>query len=207
LGIASGDERADALRHLAHCDACREDLRSLTEAADLLLLATPEVEPSAGFDERVVAGLAPTASTRWTRRSVVLVAGAAIFVALACGVVVGWAVGRPDADERRYADAIEAMDGDSLRVASFDVDTPATRAVAYDGDPSWLLVTVDGGLPDGDYLVVCEYEGGWSVTPGTVSVHDGRGGWATTVHRTLGDLTSVRLQDGDGTAVADATFD
>lgn len=208
LGIASGDERAAAMRHLAHCDECREDLRSLTDAADLLLLAAPEVEPSAGFDDRVVAGLAPAARpTRWSRRAVLLASAAAVLVALACGSVVGWVIGRPDAEQRRYAEALQSMDGESLRVASFGVEAPATRAVAYDGDPSWLLVTVDGGLPDGDYLVVCEYRGGWSITPGTVSVHDGRGGWATTVHRTVDDLTAVRLQGGDGTAVANAAFD
>ena len=36
---------------------------------------------------------------------------------------------------------------------------------------------------------MCEYEGGWSVNPGTVAVTDGRGTWAATVPRTLSDLT------------------
>jgi hypothetical protein len=199
LGIASGDERATALRHLARCADCREDLRTLTDTADQLLFATPEVEPSAGFDERVVAGFpqAPTRRAR-TRRAVLLVCAAAIVVALACGAVGGWLVGRPSGEAREFAA--------DTREASFDVADPGTRVVAYDGSPSWLLVMVDGGLDDGTYSIVCDYEGGWSLSPGTVTVHDGRGTWSATVPRTLADLTGVRLQSPAGDPIAEAAF-
>jgi hypothetical protein len=205
LGIASGDERAAALRHLASCPSCRHDLRALTDAGEQLLLAVPEVEPSAGFDERVVESL-EDGRHRWSRRTMWLAAAAAVALALAVGAVTGWLVGKPDSQDVQYAHALEAMDGRSLRVASLGLDEQASRVVAYDGDPSWLLVMVAGGLDDGEYSIVCEYEGGWSITPGTVTVDDGRGTWAATVPRTLADLTGVRLQDPNGD-VAAAVFD
>ncbi len=204
LGIASGDERAAALRHLAHCPDCREDVQTLTDTADQLLLASPEVEPSAGFDERVVAAFTVGAPKARSRRTLVLAAAAAIVVALACGAVAGWLVGRPDAEQQQYAQQGRDMSG--LREASFGLDDPATRVVAYDGDPSWLLLMVNGGLADGTYSIVCDYQGGWSLSPGTVTVHDGRGTWSATVPRTLADLTGVRLQTATGDPVAEAPF-
>jgi hypothetical protein len=66
---------------------------------------------------------------------------------------------------------------------------------------------VTGGLGDGDYAIVCEYEGGWSLSPGTLVVQDGRGTWSATVNRTLADLNGVRLEAPGGQPVADAWFD
>ena len=206
LGIASGDERAAALRHLANCAECRDDLHDLTDAADQLLLAVPEAEPSARFDDRVVESFTGEGRRRWSRRTMLAAAAAVVALALACGAVAGWLVGRPTAREAQYADAVGDMNGRSLRVASLGLDEEASRVVAYDGDPSWLLVMVAGGLDDGEYSIVCEYEGGWSITPGTVAVTDGRGTWAASVPRTLADLTGVRLQDADG-PVAAAVFE
>jgi len=205
LGVASGEERAAALRHLAGCPACRADVRELTETAETLLLAAREVEPSSGFDEHVVATMVPSARG-WSRRSVTVAAAAAVAVALAIGGLVGWAVARPTAAARDYAAAVEATDGRSLRMADLGLSDEASRVVAFDGDPSWLLVTIAGGLADGEYGVVCEYEGGWSITPGTVAVEDGRGTWAATVPRTLADLTAVRLQAADGSDAGNAQF-
>jgi hypothetical protein len=200
LGIASGEERATALRHLAGCADCRRELRQLTETADRILMAVPEAEPSAGFDERVVEGLSTTPSRRWSRRAVVLACAAAVLLTLAAGAAIGWLVSRTD-DAPNGTDVAAAG---PVRVGSLGLDAPDSRVVVEDGDPSWLLVTVDGGLPDGDYEVVCEYEGGWSRSPGTLTVSDGRGTWAATVSRTLADLEGVKLRDGAGEAVANA---
>jgi hypothetical protein len=210
LGIASGEERAAALRHLSSCRACREDVRALTDTADLLLRATPELEPSAGFDERVVDGLQPNAAHRWSRRAVLMTSAAAAVVVLVAGMALGWAVSRPSESERQLAAAIDDMNGRSLRVASLEGESSTegfNRVVVSDGDPSWLLVMVNGTIPDGEYSIVCEYEGGWSLSPGTVAVREGKGTWAATVSRNLDDLDGVRLlQPSDGREVAGAWF-
>lgn len=205
LGIASGEERAAALRHLARCVDCRNELRQLTETADQLLLAAPEAEPSAGFEQRVVNGVDDPRDGRWSRRKLVS-AAAVVVVALAAGAVVGWLAARPDDAQRQYASAPDEIDGRSLRVASLGMDDEGSRVVAYDGDPSWLLVMIGGDLGDGDYTIVCEYEGGWSRSPGTVAVHDGRGTWAATIPRTLADLTGVQIETTEGAPVANAQF-
>src|SRR5918999_4994490 len=57
LGTLDGEERADALRHLAACTECRRLVDRLSEVADELLMLAPVQEPPAGFEARVVAAL------------------------------------------------------------------------------------------------------------------------------------------------------
>ena len=57
LGVLTGRERAMAVAHLDTCDACREDIRQLIETGEQLLELLPPVEPSAGFETRVLARL------------------------------------------------------------------------------------------------------------------------------------------------------
>jgi len=201
LGIASGEERAAALRHLTSCADCRRELRQLTETADRLLLTVPETEPSAGFDQRVLDSLVEPSDRRWSRRAVVAACAAAVIALLAVGAVIGWVAGSSDGPGEL---AVEATADGPIRVGSLGLSASDSRVVVEDGDPSWLLVTVAGGLPDGEYAVVCEYEGGWSRTPGTLTVSEGRGTWAATVSRTLADLEGVKLRDAAGEQVADA---
>ena len=54
LGIADGEERAEALRHLSTCADCRRAVEELSEVADELLMLAPVQEPPAGFESRVV---------------------------------------------------------------------------------------------------------------------------------------------------------
>jgi predicted anti-sigma-YlaC factor YlaD len=45
LGIADGEERADALRHLSTCAECRRVVEQLSGVADELLTLAPVQEP------------------------------------------------------------------------------------------------------------------------------------------------------------------
>jgi len=54
LGVLTGRERADAVAHLEHCDACRETVRELTMTSEALLGLLPAAEPPAGFETRVL---------------------------------------------------------------------------------------------------------------------------------------------------------
>ena len=58
LGVADGATRAAVMAHLATCDRCRDELSSLADAADEVLLLVPEREPPADFEGRVLARLA-----------------------------------------------------------------------------------------------------------------------------------------------------
>ena len=54
LGTVDGEERAEALRHLATCTECRRVVDQLSEVADELLMLAPVQEPPAGFESRVI---------------------------------------------------------------------------------------------------------------------------------------------------------
>jgi hypothetical protein len=54
LGVLTGRERAQAIAHLDHCEACRESVRQLTLTGEGLLGLVPGQEPPAGFETRVL---------------------------------------------------------------------------------------------------------------------------------------------------------
>ncbi|MGP7997845.1 MAG: hypothetical protein ACLPKI_11045 [Streptosporangiaceae bacterium] len=75
LGVLTGRERADALAHLDHCDACRETVRQLTMTGEGLVGLLPGLEPPPGFETRVMeriglAAPAPSPASRvsWVHR-------------------------------------------------------------------------------------------------------------------------------------------
>src|SRR3954453_6928487 len=59
LGIADGEDRARALRHLTECADCRRAVEELSSVTDELLTLAPARQPPAGFESRVLAQLAP----------------------------------------------------------------------------------------------------------------------------------------------------
>ena len=76
LGVLTGRERAAAIAHLDHCDACRENVRQLTMTGEGLLELLPTVEPPAGFETRVmeriglaVAAPSPAPRASWIART------------------------------------------------------------------------------------------------------------------------------------------
>jgi hypothetical protein len=154
LGIADGEERAEALRHLSGCAGCRHELERLSLVADELLLVAPVQEPAAGFESRVVAamGLRETSprrrfprrlSPRWlvTRLGPVAATAAVTAVALV-------AVYHDDHQTaQRYRETLAQADGRYFQAEPLRDETGARAGVAfgYEGSPSWLLVTVDGG--------------------------------------------------------------
>jgi hypothetical protein len=57
-GVAAGDERARALKHLAGCASCRAELEQAATVVDDLLMLAPGHEPSPGFEQAVLAAIA-----------------------------------------------------------------------------------------------------------------------------------------------------
>src|SRR4051812_13474717 len=149
LGIADGEERATALRHLAACPDCRRELPELSEAADELLMLAPEQEPPVGFESRVLARVQPAPrpagrrARRW-RRPLAVLAPAAVAAALAVTITLG-----ATSDDRRLADqyraTLAAAHGSYFEAAPLraPADMPAGVVYAYRGTPSWIFVAVD----------------------------------------------------------------
>ena len=146
LGILDGEQRAQALRHLAECPECRRAVEDMTAVADELLMLAPEREPPAGFESRVLTRLQPPPAAtrpRWRRRLLAPVAAAATAAAIA--VVAVLAV---TGDDRRLADhyraTLAAGHGSSFEAARLQApgQVPAGVVYAYRGAVSWMFVVV-----------------------------------------------------------------
>jgi hypothetical protein len=169
LDLLTGAERAAVLAHLAGCTACRADVASLTDVGEALLAIAPEVEPSAGFESRLITRIStlrdeggPVAgagrpvesvgghprqrSRRLSGRGrVLLAAGAAAAVVAIVALTVALAAGRG-------GDGVgDTVAGDSVAGAagteSADLRTASGRVVGTatlsDDDPA--VVTLDFG--------------------------------------------------------------
>jgi hypothetical protein len=151
LGIADGEERAEALRHLSTCAECQRAVEQLTQVADELLLVAPVQEPPAGFESRVVVAmglgrrprrrLARWLSPRWLApRFGPALATAAVTTAVLIGV---YGDDRQTAD--RYREALDEAGGQYFQADRLADEAGARGGVVfgYEGSPSWVFVTLD----------------------------------------------------------------
>jgi Putative zinc-finger len=151
LGIADGEERAEALRHLSTCADCRRAVEQLTHVSDELLMLAPVQEPPAGFESRVVEamGLSRPArrrlprwlSPRWLApRLGPALATAAVTAAVLIGV---YNDDRQTADQ--YRGALDEAGGQYFQADRLTDEAGARGGVVfgYEGSPSWVFVTVD----------------------------------------------------------------
>src|SRR5918992_549610 len=192
IGVASGDDRARALGHLARCIRCRSELESVTKAADALLLLAPEREPPTGFESRVLVGYRtenagqrpqPAARSRRRLRTAVLRVAAVAVVAVLASGAVWWRT----ADDRQlatnYRETLAIADGRYLRAAPMLADgaIPVGHLFAYQGSPSWLLAVVRAGPGSGHYTVRMTTRDGRQIALGAMTVRDGAGTWSRTI--------------------------
>jgi hypothetical protein len=200
LGIADGEERAEALRHLSACAECRRVLEQLSGVADELLVLAPAQEPPAGFESRVVEALglerpprrrrARRLSTRWLvpRLGPALAAAAVTAAAL----IAVYADDHRTAD--RYRDTLAQADGRYFQAERLTDEAGSEGGVVfgYEGSPSWLFVTVDPAHRDA-------VEGGELVTTDRRTIPlrslelDRRGSWGGAIPVSISEVASVRL--------------
>jgi hypothetical protein len=142
LGIADGEQRAQALRHLAECAECRRAVEELSGVTDELLLLAPDREPPAGFESRVLARLAP-ARPRRSRRLLVPIAAASAAAVAATAIVLG-----VTSDDRHLAahfrDTLAVAHGSSFEAARLRGPGGVRAGVVYGyrGAPSWIFVAL-----------------------------------------------------------------
>jgi hypothetical protein len=146
LGTLDGEERAEALRHLATCADCRRLVDQLSEIADQLLMLAPVQEPPAGFESRVIEalGLQRRPPRRVTRR-LLLRLGPPLAVAAATAVALVAVYHDDRVTAERYRETLAQADGRYFEAEPLRDETGARAGVvfAYQGAPSWVLVTVD----------------------------------------------------------------
>jgi anti-sigma-K factor RskA len=149
-------ERVQFERHLAECETCRAEVRSLREATAMLAEAVQQ-EPPAGLRERVLAGietvrpLPPVPAVtqraeepRHRRRFPALVAAAAVAAVLGLGGVVAW---QPWADDTSQGDlsaadrVLRAPDAESWEQR---MDDGATVTLTRSQKLNQAVVTAEG---------------------------------------------------------------
>jgi anti-sigma-K factor RskA len=208
LGVLTGRERADALAHLDHCDACAADIRQLTVGEQLIGLL-PTREPPLGFEtrvlERVGFAVPRPPSPRHRRRPEPgyparrMLAAAAAAVAVAVAGLGGWwlhVVTSPSPPGLAFSSA-------ALLAADHQNEG---EVVVYKGQPRWMYVAVRSGTGSG--LVICQLVSadGRITTMGSFRLTDGRGSWGSPGWVDDGAPVGARLLASDGTVLATATF-
>ena len=147
LGTIDGQERADALRHLATCGECRRLIDELTAVTDELVMLAPVQEPPVGFESGVIdaLGFERRSPRRRLARRLPLWLGPPLAAAAvtAVALVAVYHDDRVTAD--RYRSTLEQANGEYFHAEPLRDGTGARSGVAfgYQGRPSWMLVTVD----------------------------------------------------------------
>jgi hypothetical protein len=227
LGVLTGRERAAAIAHLDHCDACRANVRQLTMTGEGLLELLPTVEPPAGFETRVMEriGLAtpapsPAPRVSWAARLFPfgrkpagqpapsqprpvgrtrrMLAVAAVAVAVVAGGLGGWGLGNGTSSP-----ASTPLNSAVLLSASHQT---VGKIFLYQGSPRWLYMSVD--MPSGNDTVLCQVvsRDGHVTTLGSFRLADGHGYWGSPASGAPGQLTGARLVTTNGTVLATASF-
>lgn len=217
LGVLTGRERAEALAHLEHCDACREHVSQLTSTGEQLLALLPASEPPPGFESRVMEriGLAvpaadpdPAVGSRarhrrprpraglWPARR--LLAAAAVVVAVIAAAVGGWGLRGTGPASPRSPLSVASLVSASHQTAG--------KIWVYRGNPSWLYMFVGVNAANG--TVICQLVGknGHVTTVGSFQLTDGYGSWGSPTPAGVGTLAGARLISSDGTVLATASF-
>lgn len=168
LGALDPDERAEFERHLADCQACANEVRSLRPVVDGLGQVVPLVDPPAALRERVLTAATRTASNRiapsadrttepelkrkaratsaspWSTLAQ-LATAASLAVAVGLGIYVWQLRGRLTEVERRLDEATARAAASETQVAALQraaVDVRTTALVI--GAPDLLRVDLAG---------------------------------------------------------------
>jgi hypothetical protein len=214
LGIASGEERARALKHAADCPRCRRELAELAEVADELLLMAPAREPPRGFESQVLERLGGSASrarpvTRWVparlRGALVPAAAALAAASLAVGVMLEVTQADREAGSH-YQRALQQANGSYFGALTLRdrTDRRAGLVFGYDGQPSWVLVLVQEADGSGRWNVKLGTRNRGPIALGSFEVSGGRGSFGRAIPVPLSEVTRVSVvkRGGEGRLIA-----
>jgi hypothetical protein len=198
LGIADGEERAEALRHLSTCAECRREVEQLSQVADELLLLAPVQEPPAGFESRVVEAMGLERRPRRRRWFSPSRLAPRLGPALAAAAVTAAALIAVYQDDRQTADRYRAVldqaTGQYFLAERLADGTGAQGGVAfgYEGRPSWLFITVNPAHRDDVTRAELLTQGRRTIPLRSFAL-DRRGSWGGAIPVKLSGVSSIRL--------------
>jgi hypothetical protein len=213
LGIADGEARAEALRHLATCAECQRVVGQLSPVADELLVLAPAEEPPAGFESRVVQaiGLQRPPRRRLPRRLSLRWLAPRLGPALAAAAVTAVALISVYHDDHqtaeRYRGVLDQADGRYFQAEPLADETGARGGVAfgYEGSPSWLFLTVDPKHRDAVSRGALLTKDGRTIVLPSLEL-DRRGSWGGAIPVNLYRVASIRLLGDRPGEVLQASF-
>jgi Putative zinc-finger len=195
LGTIDGEERAEALRHLATCADCRRLVDQLSEVADELLLLAPVQEPPVGFESRVIDALGLQRRPRRRARRVLRWLGPPVAAAAVSAVALVAVYHDDRVTAERYRDTLAQADGQYFQAEPLRDETGAEAGVVfgYQGRPSWVLVTVDAGHRDRVSSAELVTRDRRTVPLPAFELDRRNGSWGGAIPVNLYDVTSIRL--------------
>lgn len=211
LGIASGEQRARVLEHVARCPSCRRLLGELAQVGDELLRLAPEHEPPAGFESRVLEELPPSrrhderrplAKLSLRGRRALALASVAAALAAAGGTAAGVLVATHD--ERQLGVQLQAVlsraHGQYIAVAELRNMSGRELGLVfhYGGDRSWVFVTLDRPLPPGRYVATLLRRTGAPSELGSFDLGEGDLSLGATTRVDLLQVTHLSLHEEGG---------
>jgi hypothetical protein len=169
--------------------------------------AHPDAEFVSGLYEKLKdqmdSGVAPLARPSRRRRAAIAAAAAGL-------VLLGGATATTEfVSQGAVAPAaLQAPHGATIRTGTFEsVDGRVMgQIVAYRGNPSWVLMNVDGSGYAGAVSCTLQVANGSTVATGAFTLVSGKGEWSKTIHIDIGRLRGANLLTQSGAIVASATF-
>jgi anti-sigma factor RsiW len=200
LGTLDGRDRAAVLHHVDRCERCRGELDQLSQVSETLQQLAPSVQPPLGFESRVVERLheVTIARRRFSRRSVLNIAAAAVVVLAIAGALVAHGVGNSG-----RASVVSASATADLLSAGKVVGS----VVVSPGNPPWMLVTVQGGQWEGTVTCQVTLADGTVATVGTFALSGAYPSWTAQLPSSGAAVMSARLVDAHGVVLATARLD
>jgi hypothetical protein len=213
LGIADGEARAEALRHLATCAECQRVVGQLSQVADELLVLAPAQEPPAGFESRVVEaiGLQRPPRRHLPRRLSLRWLAPRLGPALAAAAVTAVALISVYQDDHqtaeRYRGVLDQADGRYFQAEPLADEMGARGGVAfgYEGSPSWLFLTVDPAHRDAVSRGALLTKDGRTIALPSLEL-DRRGSWGGAIPVNLYRVASIRLLGDRPGEILQASF-
>jgi Putative zinc-finger len=206
LGILGGGERAEVILHVNGCARCQAYLAELTEAADAIPQLVPEIEPPVGFETRTLRRLDEN-RRRSRRRWVASIAAVAAAVAI-ISVTVVRVVEAGDDTPLASGPTVTTMRSPGLVAVAMKGGTAQVAAPAgwaYVANRHGVAVSVDYGVPSGNYRVQVQPTKGAPTSIGTIAIEANHGSWTGRSPQALTTGARIALVDATGREVCHGT--